>query len=44
MLEPFGGGLLMTTLRAADEVRAAEFDFEGEADEQMVELAESIMD
>lgn len=31
-------------MRAADEVRAAEFDFEGEPDEQMVELAETIMD
>lgn len=44
MLEPFEGGLLMTTLRAADEVRQAEFDFHGKIDDEMVELAESIID
>ena len=44
MLEPFEGGLLMTTLRAADEVRAAEFDFKGKTDKEMVERAESIID
>lgn len=44
MLEPFKGGLLMTTLRAADEVRSAEFDFTGKIEPEMVELAESIID
>lgn len=44
MLEPFENGLLMTTLRAADEVRKAEFDFDGKIDREMVELAESIID
>jgi len=44
MLEPYEGGLLMTTLRAGDEVRAAGFNFHGKIDPQMVELAESIID
>jgi len=46
MVEPRGAGLLMTTLRSADEVRAAEFGGEakGEADPEMVALAETIID
>ena len=43
-VEPFAGGLLLSTLRAADEVRAAEFDkIKGDVDPEMVEMAETIM-
>ncbi|HTZ76435.1 MAG TPA: Ku protein [Stellaceae bacterium] len=45
MVEPFEGGLVMTLLRAANEVRQAGFDFGGgKLDPKMVELAETIMD
>jgi len=45
MVEPFEGGLLMTLLRAANEVRAAGYDFsDGKLDAKMVDLAETIMD
>lgn len=44
-LEPFENGLLMSTLRTADEVRAAEFDkFDGKVDPEMVAMAEQIID
>jgi DNA end-binding protein Ku len=44
-VEPFEGGLLLSTLRAADEVRAAEFDkIKGEVDAEMVAMAETIID
>lgn len=43
-VEPFAGGLLLSTLRASDEVRAAEFDkIKGDVDSEMVEMAETIM-
>ena len=43
-VEPFAGGLLLSTLRASDEVRAAEFDkIKGDVDAEMVEMAETIM-
>jgi DNA end-binding protein Ku len=45
MIEPFGdGGLLMSKLRAPDEVRQPEFDFKSTVDKQMIDLAETIMD
>jgi DNA end-binding protein Ku len=45
MVEPFLGGLLMTLLRAQNEVRDAEYDFKnGKLDPKMVDLAETIMD
>ena len=44
MVEPFLGGLLMSVLRAADEVRKPEFEWKGgKLNPQMVELAETIM-
>jgi DNA end-binding protein Ku len=46
LVEPHGGGLLMSTLRASDEVRAAEFGGkqEGQIDPELVALAETIID
>lgn len=45
MVEPFLDGLLMTTLRAANEVRSADFKFkERKLAPEMVEMAEKIMD
>jgi DNA end-binding protein Ku len=45
MVEPFLDGLLMTTLRAANEVRSAEFNFKDrKLTGEMVEMAETIMD
>lgn len=45
LVEPRGGGLLMSTLRASDEVRAAEFDRErGKVDTELVALAETIIE
>ncbi len=46
LIEPRGGGLLLSTLRAADEVRAAEFGAkaEGEVDPELVALAETIIE
>jgi DNA end-binding protein Ku len=45
LVEPRGGGLLMWTLRAGDEVRAAEFGAaKGEADPDMVAIAETIIE
>jgi DNA end-binding protein Ku len=44
-VEPFGNGLMMSTLRTADEVRAAEFDSMSEkVDPEMVVMAETIID
>ena len=44
-LEPFGNGLMMSTLRTADEIRAAEFDkFTDRVDPEMVAMAEQIID
>jgi DNA end-binding protein Ku len=43
-LQPYGGGLLMSTLRTEREVREAEYDFPGEVNEEMVEIAASIID
>jgi DNA end-binding protein Ku len=44
-LQPFQGGLLMSTLRTADEVRKAEFDApDKKLDAQMVDLAMTIID
>ena len=43
-VEPFDGGLMMSTLRTADEVRAAEFDKMPETvDAEMVAMAEQII-
>jgi DNA end-binding protein Ku len=43
-VEPFDGGLLMSTLRAADELRAAEFDkLPEKGDAEMVAMAEQII-
>lgn len=45
MVEPFLGGLLMTLLRAENEVRRPEYDFkDGKLDAKMVDLAETIME
>jgi DNA end-binding protein Ku len=45
LIEPRGAGLLMSTLRASEEVRAAEFDKEGgEVDPELVALAETIIE
>jgi DNA end-binding protein Ku len=45
LVEPRGGGMLMRTLRSADEVREAEFgDAAGEADPDMVAVAKTIID
>ena len=44
LVEPRGAGLVLITLRAADEVRAAEFDDAGsEIDAEMVEIAATII-
>lgn len=45
LVEPFGGGILMATLRSTDEVRAAEFDFkDGKLNPEMIEIAETIIE
>jgi DNA end-binding protein Ku len=46
LVEARGGGVLMSTLRASDEVRAAEFGGkqEGQIDPELVALAETIID
>jgi DNA end-binding protein Ku len=47
LIEPRGAGLVMSTLRASDEVRAADFEdkgAEGEADPEMVALATTIIE
>jgi DNA end-binding protein Ku len=46
LVEPRDGGLLMSTVRSADEVRPAEFGAspKGEADPDMVAIAESIVE
>jgi DNA end-binding protein Ku len=46
LVEPRDGGLLMSTLRAGDEVRPAEFagKAKGEADPDMVAIAETIIE
>jgi DNA end-binding protein Ku len=46
LVEARDGGLLMSTLRAGDEVRAAEFgvNMKGEADPDMVAIAETIIE
>jgi Ku protein len=46
LVEPRGPGLLMSTLRSADEVKAAEFSEKqrGEADPDMLAIAESIIE
>src|SRR5262249_29711799 len=46
LVEPREGGLLMSTLHSADEVRAAEFStkHKGEIDQDMVAIAETIID
>jgi DNA end-binding protein Ku len=45
LVEPRGGGMLMRTLRSADEVRAAEFGAAGEpADADMVAVAKTIIE
>jgi DNA end-binding protein Ku len=46
LVEPRGPGLLMSTLRSADEVKAAEFGEKdrGEADPDMLAIAESIIE
>src|SRR5262249_38404877 len=44
-VEPFEGGLMMSTLRTADEVRTAEFDkLPDKIDPEMVAMAEQIID
>jgi len=43
MVEPFRSGLLMTTLRAANEVREPEYDAKGKAETRMVSLAKDII-
>lgn len=43
-IEPFGGGLLMSTLRTADELRVAEFDkLPDKVDSEMIAMAEQII-
>jgi DNA end-binding protein Ku len=45
LVEPRGGGMMMFTLRSADEVRKPEFgDIEGEADSEMVAVAKTIIE
>jgi DNA end-binding protein Ku len=46
LVEPRGAGLVMSTLRASDEVRAAEFagKDEGQIDPELVALAETIIE
>jgi DNA end-binding protein Ku len=46
LVEPRGGGLVMSTIRSADEVRPAEFGppAKGELDADMVAIAESIIE
>jgi DNA end-binding protein Ku len=46
LVEPRGAGLVMSTLRSSDEVRAAEFagKGEGEIDPELVALAETIIE
>jgi DNA end-binding protein Ku len=46
LVEPRGAGLLMSTVRSADEVRPAEFEApaKGEIDADMVAIAESIIE
>jgi DNA end-binding protein Ku len=45
LVEPRGGGLMMYILRAADEVRAAEYDFpEIKLDRKMIDIAATIME
>ena len=45
LIEPRGAGLVMSTLRASDEVRAADFgDKEKEADPELVAIAETIIE
>ncbi len=45
LVEPFEGGLLMATLRSADEVRAADFDLDkGKLNPEMVDIAETIIE
>ena len=46
LVEPRGAGLLMSTLRASDEVRAADFGDkeDGQNDPELVALAETIID
>src|ERR1700676_1518156 len=47
LIEPRGGGLLMSTLRSADEVRAAEFADATDAsgiDPDMLSIAETIIE
>jgi DNA end-binding protein Ku len=46
LVEPRGPGLLMSTLRASDEVRAAEFagKGDGEVDPELIALAETIIE
>jgi DNA end-binding protein Ku len=46
LIEPRGGGLLMSTLRSADEVRAAEFTAEDASgiDPDMLSIAETIIE
>lgn len=43
MVEAFRGGLLMTTLRAANEVREPNYGSKGKPESQMVSLAKDIM-
>jgi DNA end-binding protein Ku len=44
MVEPRGAGLVLVTLRAADEVRAAEFErLTGDADPEAIAIAELII-
>ncbi len=46
LVEPRGSGLIMSTLRASDEVRAAEFAAKGEGliDPELIALAETIIE
>ena len=46
LVEPRDGGLVMSTVRSADEVRPAEFGAKpkGEADPDMVAIAETIIE
>src|SRR5579864_3269422 len=45
LVEPLGGGMLMRTLRSADEVRQPEFgDADGHADPDMVAVAKTIIE
>lgn len=44
-VEPYDSGLLMSTLRTADQLRAPDFEKpKGEADAEMVKMAETIID